>query len=168
MVAKKQQNSKEVHIELPDLAGEYRFFDLFRVERRGDFVFLKLTFSGGGKESSVFDGAGSVADCLQNLKGLKDYVARIGAPDPASQDNFQSTMALSSPVSFHHLSCMMHHEVGELLISQFSHKFVYDAVHEKKVLAQNVKAKTHGVYTSPIEIHKALVFELIGILVNDS
>lgn len=126
-------------------------------------VFLRLFYTDEGRSVNVMDGIASVLDCRRLVDSVKTYVGRIGAPPVAPLEEPKVGLLSLPAIVFHHVGFMLSDQIGEVVISQFSHKSALDAVRSHPENPK-VKARTYGVYTSSSEINKRLAYRFVEVI----
>ena len=152
-----------VDIEFSGVPKEFLFFNCHLIERSGDFVTMLLGFSDQGVPAlSVFRGVIWNHDLASQVHDLEKYIEKIGGPSPDSGNlRFPSFNFPHAPVPVNQIGCASRGGWGEISIRQFSHKAALDLKNIKSEAAI-VAGVTHGVYVSPIEAHKRLIYDLIN------
>ncbi len=161
-VKKNTKVAEEISIKLDGIAHEYMYFNRFLLRLIDGMVNLQLFFAENNSENSrtvpILNAVATTDDFAGLIANFKGYIAKIGTP--AIDDHFMITGARNDlpPITFQHLGVISRAEMGELIISQFSHKTAHDASLKP---GTSIDSKTYGVYTSTREIHKKVIFELV-------
>lgn len=141
------------------------YFNRFSVEPFERMISLKLYFYDETNDiprlMPILHGITTIEDCLNILDSFKSYIAKIGPPADAEKFFIRSPSSDLKPVTFQHMSAICRAEMGELVLSQYSHKALQDSV---KKSSTNIDSKTYGVYISSVEVHKKLVFEIVKLI----
>ena len=100
------------------------------------------------------------------------------APCPLSRQPCKSAVLparLENPLAprpeiadgFHHIGCISRGDIGDLVVSQFSHKSAYTAVTRSSDDTPKIKAIIYGAYTSHVDVHKRLVYKFVEVIDED-
>ena len=97
-------------------------------------------------------------DCVPMLPTLKGYVGKIGRPSSDVHYTLEPSFDKSSPIVFQHLGVISKSQIGELILSQFSHRSAYES---SKIPGKQVEANVYGAYTSSKNVHAAFMFDFV-------
>jgi hypothetical protein len=151
-----------VHINLGGIANEYMYFNCFSLGLLDGLVNLQLFYYEDNAENSrtvpVLNAVGTSDDLSTLLVSFKCYIAKIGLPESDNKYIVKGLKNSLLPITFQHLGVISRAGMGELIISQFSHKNAHDA---SQKTGTTIDSRTHGVYTSTREVHKKVIFELV-------
>lgn len=168
MAAKKTaKDIGEVSIRVDGIADEYRYFNRFSLGVVDGMVHLKLFFLENNSDSErvmpILSAIATVDDCSGLLLNFQNYIGKIGTPEIDDAFLIKAAKCDLKPIMFHHLGVISRGAMGELIFSQFSHKTAHDA---SLKAGSVIEAKIFGVYTSPREVHKKIVFEFVQLIEN--
>lgn len=155
------RRTAEVTFEPPALALEYKFFNCYCIEKKGDFVHLQLFYREGDRLASQLHGVISVHDCKTLIPKFREYIAQLAPIPETFEFSRKHDLPFTAPDSFHHFDLARRDDLGELMINQLSHRSLAHAVAKSLPEIPRVKVQTRGMFTSSLAVHKSLVWEFL-------
>lgn len=160
---KSKKNSREGYVEVnfSSPPREILHFNQYAIDRVGDFFQISLWFLDNlGASIPVFRGLILIADFSQSKDTLKKYIEKIGGPKIEEKLGNRPPLWTSPPVAINMIDCVDRVQSSELIIRNFSHKYVTEAA--KSTTKSSVEGFTYGVYVSNGSIHRQFVMEIIN------
>ena len=156
--SEKTKKASEIEVTFTASPREFLHFNRYWVEKNGSFLQISLWFLDSlGMSIPVFRGLIWKTDFETHIPQLKNYLVKvIGGPGdtlPITPPPIWNT----PPVAFNILDCVSRGDFAEIVIRNFSHKFVTEAASAKT----RMEGITHGIYVSSGNLHRQLVMELI-------
>lgn len=157
--------NREITVLFDSRPKEFLHFNLFLVEKVGEFVHLWLGYeaTGGARAKTIFYGVGYLPDLKNQQRSFQDYIEKIGGPS-AEKFELRFPDPDVTPITFHSLGFARHGDAGEFVVQQVSHKMMIEMGKDESDDAPQVNGTLFGVYTSSLKIHKGLVFSVTEIL----
>jgi hypothetical protein len=157
--SKKPARPGSIEVKFTTPPSEILYFNRHWIERDGDFLQISLWFQDSfGVSIPVFRGLILISDFAESKERLKKYIEKIGAGAPEEQHGMRPPIWQSPPVAINFIDCVDRVQSSELIIRNFSHKYVMDSAQSNS----KVEGTTHGVYVSNGSLHRQFVVELIN------
>ena len=154
----KSKKADQIEVEFNSPPREILHFNRYLVENSGSFLQLSIWFLDSfGASTPVFRGLIWKSDFKEHVEKLKRYIEKIGSGSEEEQHSVRPPMWNSPPVSFNLIDCVSRNDCSEIIIRNFSHKFVMEA----SIAKSRLEGTTQGVYISDGSMHRQIVVDLI-------